>query len=170
MENEIRIRPERESDHDRIEEITVDAFRYHPFSENTEHLIIRALRKAGALSLSLVAEVGEEEVGHIAFSPVRVGGEDVGWYGVGPLSVQPEFQGQGVGSALVRAGLETLKEMDAGGCALVGDPDYYRRFGFKADARMTLAHVPPQNFMVAAFKESLPVGEVVFHPAFGVNG
>ena len=169
LENKIHIRPEKESDFDRIEEITVSAFRDHPFSENIEHLIIRELRKTGDLSLSLIAEVGGTVVGHIAISPVTVGGKDVGWYGVGPLSVQPEFQNQGVGSALVRAGLKILEVMGAGGCALVGDPNYYRRFGFKADVRMTLVHVPPENFMVFAFKEPPPMGEVVFHPAFSVK-
>ena len=95
LENKIHIRPEKESDFDRIEEITVSAFRDHPFSENIEHLIIRELRKTGDLSLSLIAEVGGTVVGHIAISPVTVGGKDVGWYGVGPLSVQPEFQNPG---------------------------------------------------------------------------
>lgn len=163
------IRPERPSDIERIEEITINAFQGHPYSENTEHLIVNALRKAGALTISLVAEVDGKVVGHVAFSPVLIDGKDVNWYGAGPLSVQPGFQRQGIGSALVRAGLDELRKLEAGGCVLVGDPNYYTRFGFKAHECFFLEGVPQKNLLAIKLKNGMPAGEVVFHEAFSVR-
>ena len=90
------IRPERPDDADAIHELTVIAFDPMPFSDGTEAPIIRALRAAGELTVSLVDEEDGEVVGHVAFSPVTVGGADVGWYGLGPISVHPGRQRQGI--------------------------------------------------------------------------
>lgn len=163
------IRPEKSSDIARIQEITINAFQGHPYSENTEHLIVNALRDVGALTVSLVAEVDGEVVGHMAFSPVLIDGHDPGWYGAGPLSVQPGYQQQGIGSALVRAGLDELRKLGAGGCVLVGDPNYYARFGFKAHECFFLEGVPPKNLLAIKLKNGMPAGEIVFHEAFSVK-
>lgn len=96
------IRPERETDLPAIDRINLEAFKDHPYSHQTEHLIVRALRAAGALTLSLVAEAEGEVVGHIAFSPALIDGQDLGWYTLGPVAVLPGHQGQGIGAALVR--------------------------------------------------------------------
>lgn len=102
----ITIRPEQPQDIAAISAITQAAFVDHPHSQQTEHLIINALRAAGALTISLVAERDGEIIGHIAFSPVLIDGKDCCWYGLGPLSVRPDCQRQGVGLKLIAAGLE----------------------------------------------------------------
>lgn len=118
------IRPERPGDEDPIGEVTREAFAFHPHSRQTEHFIVAALRRAGALSISLVAEQGDRVVGHVAFSPVRIGDGSPGWYGLGPVSVLPALQGQGIGRALIEHGLEELRRRGAGGCVLLGDPAF----------------------------------------------
>ena len=140
------IRPEREQDIDAITAITVEAFKTMEISPHTEQFIIHALRKSGNLALSLVAEKDGQVVGHIAFSPVTVADGSQGWYGVGPLSVSPEFQKQGIGTALMKKGLSLLKEMNGKGCLLVGDPKYYIRFNFKNIPDLILEGVPQQVF------------------------
>src|SRR5690606_36329603 len=101
------------ADHASIATVTRAAFAQLAHGSQTESSIIAALRRAGALAVSLVAEADGEVVGHVAFSPVKIGrapedsdgGELTGWYGLGPLSVSPARQRHGIGSALVRAGL-----------------------------------------------------------------
>ena len=105
----IIIRKEIESDIESITEITKAAFENHPYSHNTEHFIIKVLREAKALTLSLVAEVENKVGGHIAFSPVDISDGSPGWYGLGPISVLPELQRQGIGKSLVHEGLSMLK-------------------------------------------------------------
>jgi GNAT superfamily N-acetyltransferase len=106
--------------------VTVSAFKTLEFSNHTEQFIVAALRAAGSLTVSLVAEVDGRVVGHIAFSPVSISDGTRNWYGLGPLSVLPEYQRQGIGKALVQEGLSRLKGLNAQGCCLVGHPDYYR--------------------------------------------
>jgi putative acetyltransferase len=76
-----------------------------PISNQTEQFIIKALRAAGALTLSLVADIDGRVVGHVAFSPVLMSDGTTGWYGLGPVSVLPEYQKQGIGKALINEGL-----------------------------------------------------------------
>lgn len=160
------IREERASDAGPIAEVTAAAFRDHPFSRQTEPFIIRDLRDAGALALSLVAEDEERVVGHVAFSPVAMSDGTTGWYGLGPVSVLPERQGQGIGQALIREGLARLTARGARGCVLVGDPAYYRRFGFRNPTGLVHEGVPPEVFLALPFDGPVPHGEVTFHPAF----
>ena len=124
------IREEGADDVDAIDAVTRDAFRPHPFSVQTEHLIARGLRAAGALSLSLVATVDGGVIDHVAFSPVSMDSASGVWWGLGPVSVAPVRQRSGVGSALIRSGLRRLAERGVAGCVVLGDPAYYRRFGF----------------------------------------
>ncbi len=163
------IRHERESDIDTISEVTKTAFEDHPYSAQTEHFIINALRAAKSLSLSLVAEIDGNVVGHIAFSPVTFSDGSHNWYGVGPVSVSPEFQKQGCGKSLMNEGLTTLKASGAEGCVLVGDPQYYVRFGFRSPRDLSHAGVPPENLLVLPFGENIPRGEVIFHQAFSAK-
>jgi len=125
------IRDETSTDHAAVDGITARAFAPMPYSNGTEPAIIKALRASGDLTLSLVAEDGDTLIGQITFSPVKINGEHDGWFGLGPVAVEPERQGQGIGGALIRAGLERLAALGAKGCVLVGNPDYYRRFGFQ---------------------------------------
>lgn len=163
------IRPEVPSDHAAIRTLNLEAFAYHPFSHQTEHLVVEALRKAGALTLSLVAEDQGQVVGHIAFSPALVDGRDVGWFTLGPVAVTPARQRQGIGSRLVREGLAALRGLGANGCLLVGDPCYYERFGFRHSPALRVEDVPPEVFLVLPFTETVPQGVATHHPAFFVT-
>jgi putative acetyltransferase len=141
------IRLETPSDEDSIEQITRRAFLTHPYSHQTEQFIIRALRAAHALSVSLVAEDAGRVVGHIAFSPVTISDGAHGWYGVGSVSVEPEWQRRGVGRALIERGLAELRKLGANGCALVGEPAFYTRFGFSNNPALVLEGVPQEFFL-----------------------
>lgn len=162
------IRLETPDDVDSIRDITAAAFKDHPLSRQTEHLIVDALREAGALQVSLVAETEGDVVGHIAFSPVEVGDDLTGWFLLGPISVRPDCQGSGVGRALIEAGLEVLRSRSASGCILVGDPSFYARFGFSTCAGITYPGVPAENILCLVMDEEAPSGEVRQHPAFEV--
>ena len=120
----VEIRPETASEIGDIREINIAAFRGHPISRQTEHLIVDALRGSDALEVSLVAVSEGRTVGHIAFSKAGVGGSQSDWFLLGPVAVLPSEQGHGIGSALVEAGLAHLRGRGASGCVLVGDPAF----------------------------------------------
>lgn len=164
------IRKETVADVAAITEVTIAAFTNHPISNHTEQFIISALRDAEALALSLVAEIDGCVVGHIAFSPLVISDGTSDWYGLGPVSVLPEYQKQGIGKSLINEGLSMLKELGGQGCALVGDPNYYRRFGFKNDPDLVHEGVPQEVFLALSFNEKMPKGIVRFHEGFLANG
>jgi len=166
MTSEIEIRAETNDDIAAIAEVTLAAFETLEISNQTEPFIIEALRAAGALTLSLVAEVGGRVVGHIAFSPVTISDGTPDWYGLGPVSVLPEYQRQGIGKALIHEGLARLKHMHARGCCLVGHPEYYRKFGFDNIPGLLHEGVPPEVFLAMSFDRYTPRGTVTFHEAF----
>lgn len=161
------IRPERPADAEAIAALTAAAFEGHAFSDGTEPAIPGLLREAGALTVSLVAEEEGRIAGHVAFSPVTVDGADVGWFGLGPVSVAPGLQRRGLGGALIREGLERLRGLGARGCVLLGDPGYYGRFGFEADPALRYPGPPARFFQRLVLVPPAPEGEVRFHPAFG---
>jgi putative acetyltransferase len=160
------IRKETQSDIKAISDITKLAFENHLYGNNTEQFIIDALRAADALTVSLVAEIDGKIVGHIAFSPVTFSDGSDNWYGLGPISVRPDHQKQGIGTKLVNEGLRLLKDLGARGCVLVGDPKYYERFGFKSPENLKHEGVPQENFLALPFASSIPTGFVQFHQAF----
>lgn len=164
------IRNETPTDIPAITEVTIAAFKTLEISDQTEHYIVEALRAAKALAVSLVAEVDGRVVGHIAFSPVTMSDGTPGWYGLGPVSVLPELQRQGIGSALIKEGLAWLKTLGAQGCCLVGHPGYYGRFGFRNVEGLGLEGVPPEAFFALTFSGPLPQGNVTFHEAFMAQG
>jgi putative acetyltransferase len=166
----ILIRPEKPTDVDAIEQVTIAAFDGKSYSDQTEYSIINRLRVAGAISISLVAEVDGNVVGHIAFSVVTINGEDKGWYGLGPISVLPELQKQGIGSKLIREGLSVIREKGAKGCVLEGDPRYYQRFGFKTYPGLVYeGSLAPEYFMAYPFYNEVPAGKVEYNKAFYGN-
>jgi putative acetyltransferase len=165
----IIIRNEIESDIEAISEITEAAFATLAISQHTEQFIIYALREAKALTLSLVAEVDNRVAGHIAFSPVTISDDSADWYGIGPVSVLPKLQRQGIGKALIHEGLSLLKALGAKGCVLVGDPGYYERFGFKNIPELLIDGVPQQYFLALPFEENASRGTVVFHEGFAAK-
>ncbi|MDK1489320.1 N-acetyltransferase [Sinorhizobium sp. 7-81] len=161
------IRPERSDDREAIRDVTAAAFAGHPHSDQTEPLIIERLRADGALALSLVADDAGEVIGHVAFSPVTITPFAAGWYGLGPVSVRPDRQGRGVGSALIRQGLDMLRKSGASGCVVVGEPEFYRNFGFRNESTLVFPGCAPQYFMVLALSGTTVSGNVAYHPAFG---
>jgi putative acetyltransferase len=164
------IRNETASDIDAIAEVTIAAFKTLPISNHTEQFIINSLRVADVLTISLVAEIDGQVVGHIAFSPVTISDGSTGWYGLGPVSVLPEYQKQGIGKSLINKGLSMLKELGGEGCTLVGDPSYYKRFGFRNIPDLVHEGIPQEVFLVLPFTENVPQGIVVFHEGFLANG
>jgi len=195
----IVIRVETPEDRASIDAVTRAAFAQHEHGGRIEASVVAALRQAGALTLSLVAEVADvadvadglaSEVagqaaspaagtvvgpvaGHVAFSPVRVRLADGrvlgGWYGLGPLSVLPSLQRQGIGSKLIRQGLAESKAQGARGCVVLGEPAYYHRFGFRSGSGLTAEGLPPAYFMSLAFDGDPPSGTVTYHPAFSAG-
>ena len=120
------IRPELPSDIPAIHEVLCSAF---PSQEESE--LVRSLRHNGHLSLSLVAEEDGSVIGYIGFSPVSVNGNSNG-LGLAPVAVLPEHQSLGVGSQLVKEGLEQARHIGANYVVVLGHSHYYPRFGFVA--------------------------------------
>jgi putative acetyltransferase len=170
MELKMIIRSETISDIGAISKVTIAAFKTLAISNHTEQFIINALRDANALTISLVAEIDGEVAGHIAFSPVSISDGSPNWYGLGPISVLPKYQKQGIGKSLVLKGLSLLKDMGGQGCALVGDPGYYERFGFKNIPDLIYENIPQEVFLVLPFNKNIPQGTVVFHKGFSADG
>lgn len=167
----MHIRSETEADIPAIRALVSEAFASMAHSSQTEAAIVDALRGNGTLPVSLVAADESGITGHIAFSPVMIDGDDLGWYGLGPIAVTPARQGQGIGSALVREGLAAIRKLGAQGCVLVGEPGYYGRFGFSADGRLRFAGVPPRYFQALSFNGDMPSGTVTYDAAFeATNG
>ena len=169
MNPEALIRNETAADADAITAVTLAAFATLEISQHTEQFIVKALRAAGALTVSLVAELDGRVVGHVAFSPVVLSDGTPDWHGLGPVSVLPAHQRQGIGKALIRQGLARLQAMGARGCCLVGHPDYYRKFGFRNLDQLAHAGVPPEYFLALSFDGHWPQGAVAFHEAFGAR-
>ncbi len=164
------VRNETASDIEAISKVTIAAFQNHPMSKHTEQFIINALRKAHALTISSVAEVDGQVVGHIAFSPVTISDGSLNWHGLGPISVLPKFQKQGIGRSLVHKGLSLLKALGGKGCFLVGDPNYYKRFGFRNIPDLIHEGVPQEFFLALPLSDEIPRGTVVFHKGFTTIG
>jgi len=166
----IVIRNETDDDARMITEVTVAAFRTLAVSSHREQFVIEALRAADALTVSLLAELNGQVAGHIAFSPVTISDGSTTWFGLGPISVFPELQRQGIGKALIREGLEKLQALGAKGCCLVGHPEYYRQFGFTNPQGLVIEGVPQEVFFALSFDGTVPQGSVSFHEAFKAEG
>lgn len=165
----ITTRTESPSDAASIDAVVAAAFLHAPHTSHTEQFIVRALREAGVLAVSLVAEDEDGIVGHVAVSPVTISDATPGWYGLGPLAVLPQHQGRGIGSLLMRQALARLRALGAAGCVVLGEPAYYRRFGFQAVPGLTLPGVPAEYFLAIRFGGALPAGHVAYHAAFGAT-
>jgi putative acetyltransferase len=156
----MHIRLETDNDIAAIRAVEYAAFLGHPQhapgAEPTEHLIVDALRGSGRLSLSLVAEERGAVVAHIALSPAVIGGDETGWYMLGPVGVAPDRQRRGIGSALVGEALGIMRDRGAHGVVLVGDPAFYGRFGFGAPAGLEMPGVPRENVLAVSFDGRTP--------------
>ena len=165
----VSIRSETAVDSEAIRTVTEAAFSASSYGHNNEAGIVNALRQADAFSLSLVAEIAGRIVGHVAVSPVQISDGALGWHGLGPISVLPDFQCQGIGALLMREALDALKGAGASGCVLLGDPKYYGRFGFNNVPDLVFPGVPAEYFQALNFRGSFPVGTVSYHEAFAAE-
>ena len=161
------IRTETADDQGAIYSVTEIAFRDMEYASGDEQDIVNRLRDAGALSVSLVATVAGTVVGHVAFSPAGSSDSSGPWFTLGPISVLPEYQRQGIGSALIEEGLSRLRDQGAAGCILTGNPDYYRRFGFEVSPANSPEKAYEDFFMIKPLGEIRPNGPMSFHEAFG---
>jgi predicted N-acetyltransferase YhbS len=164
------IRDQVAADFDAVHQLVIIAFKTQPHACGREQFLMDALWTTGATTVALVTDDASAIVGQAAFSKVMVGGKDIGWHGCGPVSVLPERHKQGIGSALMRAGLQRLRALGSKGCVVVGDPVYYTRFGFENTDAMSLPGVPAENFMALSFGGMIPKGTVEFDRAFAATG
>lgn len=119
----ISVRDEEEKDHESVWRVLVMAF-----GRSEEADLVKRLRRSESPLVSLVAEIDNRVVGHILFSPVRVG--DFQAMALGPMAIEPDRQGQGIGSALVAEGFERCRGLGIPAVFVLGHPRYYPRFGF----------------------------------------
>jgi len=164
----MHVRPERPDDHASVRAVNLAAF-----DTATEADLVDALRAQANPVISLVAEADGAVVGHVMFTPVTWAEHpNLALMGLAPLAVAPAHQRQGVGSALVHAGLEACRVAGYGAVAVVGHPAYYPRFGFVRSDRFGIGcqfDVPSEVFMLA---ELVPgylegrSGTIRFHAAF----
>lgn len=161
-------RGERAGDAAALARVIVAAFADEPQGGQFERRIVDALRVDGRLSVSFVAVRDGRLVGHVAFSPVAIGAGGEGWHGLAPLAVWPGCQRQGIGAALVRAGLDALRRAGARGCVVLGEPAYYARFGFGPAGDIVFPQAPPDALMALPFGEHAPrpAGELRYHASF----
>ncbi|HEV2801192.1 MAG TPA: N-acetyltransferase [Pyrinomonadaceae bacterium] len=175
----ITVRSERPEDIGAVRRVNEAAF-----DRSEEAALVDALRAAAQPYISLVAERDGQVVGHIFFSPVTLETDDGAsvivetaerapqMLGLAPMAVLPEFQKQGIGSRLVREGLNECRRMGCEAVVVLGHPEYYPRFGFVPAGRAGLRSeypVPDDVFMVLELKPgALPArGLVKYHPEFG---
>jgi putative acetyltransferase len=169
VNNNVEIRPEIPADENEIRDVTERAFAGRSYSSGNEQDIVDALRAHNALAISLVADCDGRILGHVAFSPASPEDGTPGWYTLGPVSVVPEIQRQGIGRALVTAGIAKLRERGASGCIVVGDTNYYSRFGFvEAPENAPIAKLK-EHFMILSFTSRVPSGVIKFHAVFQEN-
>jgi putative acetyltransferase len=163
---DILIRPERADDHIEIHDITKRAFAPMPFADGDEQELIGKLRNADTLAVSLVAEMDGTVVGQITLTPAFAADGSPGWYALGPIAVAPEQQSQGIGGQLIHAATAWLREQDAAGCVLVGNPAYYSRFGFVGYPTLAPDGEPAEYFQILPLRVCQPNVVVGFHPLF----
>jgi len=163
------IRREQDGDEAAIAQVITTAFAGEEWSDGNEAAIVARLRDDLDLESSYVAVTPAGSlVGQIAFSRVRIDGRDCGWFGLGPLAVLPDWQRRGIGAALVEAGLEDLRRIDAAGCVVLGEPGYYGRFGFGHDPGLAYAGAfMPEYFQRLVLRGEPARGEVSYAAAFG---
>jgi len=162
------IRGEEQRDWAAVHTVNISAF-----ETPAEANLVDALRDQVEPLVSLIAEDNGAIVGHIMFSPVSLSNHPaLRIMGLAPMAVIPKHQRKGIGSALVRAGLEQCKQLGFGAVVVLGHPAYYPRFGFSPSARFGIGceyDVPEEVFMVvelhSGFLEDVS-GKVKYHRAF----
>ena len=149
--------------------LTKLAFAGKRYSDGNEQDVIEALRAAGALAVSLVADQQGQIIGHVALSPAIAQDGSQGWYALGPISVEPGSQRQGIGEMLIREAMARLVALQATGCVLIGDTRYYSRHGFVPRPDLAPPCEPAEHYMIRPLSETAPETSVSFHPAFNAS-
>ena len=162
------IREERQGDAERIRGVNLAAF-----ETSTEADLVDALRRQATPLVSLVAEDNANVTGHVLFSPVTLASDPgLSLMGLAPMAVVPSRQRQGVGSTLVREGLERCRQLSVAAVVVLGHPDYYPRFGFPPAVRLSLRSeydAPDEAFMVRQLRDGVLRGlwgTLRYHPVF----
>lgn len=168
------IRKEEPKDYEIIYSVVKSAFDSAEHADGNEHDLVKALRKGEAYisELSLVAEIDGKIVGHIMFTKAKV--EDNTVLALAPLSVIPEYQRQGIGTALIKEGHRIAKELGYGYSIVLGSETYYPRVGYFPAERYGVSPsftVASENFMVYRLKEDAPSiqGILKYAKEFGID-
>jgi len=164
--SEVFIRPERAGEEDDILALVKRAFAGHPYSDGDEHVVIDRLRADGEMVLSLVAIEGQRVLGQITYSRALLTNSEDGWFVLGPVAVEPDYQRRGIGRALIEAGEKFMRERGAVGLTVLGDPAIYGRFGFAQNTPMWLAGELGWAFQVKTFGAPIPACEQRYVRAF----
>ena len=164
----MRIRAEHRADRPAVRALVESAF-----GQAVEADLVAALRRQATPLISLVAEDQQAITGHILFSPVELTGHpELSLMGLAPMAVSPDRQRGGIGSALVRAGLEECRRLGRGAVVVLGHPQYYPRFGFQPTRRYSITSeydVPAEVFMLLELEPGYlrgARGTIRYHPAF----
>jgi putative acetyltransferase len=165
----MQLRDAQPEDFGAISDLLRAAFATHRHSDHTEHLIVERLRAAKALTVSLVAVDERGIVGYVACSPIKIDGRSGDWVGLGPIAVLPDAQRRGIGTRLMQLTIQTLRRNGCGGVVLLGDPEYYRRFGFEMTRKLDLPNAPATHFLSLVLRSPEPEGIVSYHPAFSYS-
>ena len=134
-ENQLTVRPETKEEYETIRHLIQEAFDPMPFSTGKEWQLVEAIRSSNGYipELALVAELKGEIIGHIMVSEVAIDGKSsmIPALILSPVSVLPQFQRKGIGQVLCRKAVEEASKMDYPVMIVIGDPNYYSRFGFQ---------------------------------------
>ncbi|MDF2154455.1 N-acetyltransferase [Vibrio sp. CAU 1672] len=143
--------------------LQIDRLLKQTFPTEAEANLVMSLRENSKLTLSLVACNDDGEViGHVLFSPVTLNGQENSWQGLAPVAVREDYRRQGIAAALIKEGFASLRDFGYPVCVVLGDPDYYARFGFKASEEMGFScayDVPQGAFRVAELVEGACAGQ-----------
>jgi putative acetyltransferase len=160
------IRMERAEDFKAIFDVTMRAFATMSYADGDEQWLPARFRDAGALALSLVAELDGDVVGQATFTPAFAEDGSGGWFALGPIAVDPLHQSAGIGGDLIRAGIDWMHGQNAAGCVLVGNPAFYCRFGFQRFPKLAPKGELAEFFQILPLGVEQPVSIVNFHPLF----
>jgi putative acetyltransferase len=164
----MQVRVENDCDRDAVHAVNVAAF-----ESPSEADLVDTLRQQAKPVVSLVADEDGAVIGHIMFSPVSLSNHpELKVMGLGPMAVAPTHQRKGIGSALIREGLDRCKQSEFAVVVVLGHPEYYPRFGFSPARQFGIDSeydVPEEVFMALELKPTAlsgKTGKVKYHPAF----
>ena len=173
---ELSLRTEQLEDYEEVIELTDLAFKHMPFSNQREGELVRKLRKSVSFveDMSIVAVLNNKIVGHILFTKINIedGTKIYETLTLAPVSVHPDYQLKGIGSKLIKEGLERAKKLGFRSVIVVGHPEYYPKFGFESAAKYGIKSsidVPSEVFMlIELVKEGLKdvKGTVIYPKEF----